>query len=284
MSVLTMSVLTAVLAHASVDGDEPLTSAPISLEPLWVADGFDAPESVLVLEDGTLLVANVGGEGADRDGNGRIAHVGADGAMIDPHWAAGLDAPKGMAVHDGVLHVTDIDRVVRFDLESAQPLGAIAIEGAGFLNDAAALPGQGVIVADSATRRIHLIEGGAASVWFESEAVSGLNGLFVEDDRVLVAAMDDHLYAIDVATRAAAVLTEGISNGDGVAPAPGGGYLVSSWPGRVFHWSEETGLTTLVDERDDGVFQNDFAVSGDILYVPNWMPGTVTAWRIGPAD
>lgn len=261
-----------------VAGSPGLTQPP-ALVPTWTLEGFDAPESVLVLDDGRLVVSNVTGEADARDGTGYLSLVSAEGEVLQQRWLTGLDAPKGLAVQGGVLHVADIDRVARFDLASEERLEDVAVSGAGFLNDAAVLGEAGVLVSDSATGRVYLISGGEAEIWFESEAVAGLNGLFVEPGRILVAAMDGHLYAIDRETRTHEVLVSELGNGDGIAALPGGGYVLSAWPGELFYWDGAGELVPLADTREAPVYQNDLTVVDRRVYVPNWLPGTLTAWR-----
>lgn len=116
--------------------------------------GFDGPWSALhdVVAD-MYLVSNVNGQPLAKDGNGYISRVRPDGAM-ERHWLRSgvggvmLHAPKGMAIHAGVLHVADIDGVRRFDAASGAPRGEIAIPGASFLDDLAVGPDGSVYVTD----------------------------------------------------------------------------------------------------------------------------------------
>src|SRR5690348_11623701 len=80
--------------------------------PVWQVDGLASPESVALGPDGrTLFVANVGGEGEVRDGNGFISRVSTGGKLLQRQWITGLDAPKGATVAGGKLYVSDIDRL-----------------------------------------------------------------------------------------------------------------------------------------------------------------------------
>ena len=75
-------------------------------------------------------------------------------------------------------------------------------------------------------------------------------------------------------------IATGMINADGVGLVPGGGYLVSSWPGQIHYVAEDGTVTTLLDTTEAGILQNDLSMFGDTVIVPNWVPGTVTAWKV----
>ena len=57
------------------------------------------PESVV--QDpatGALYVSNIAGAIMQKDGNGFIAKLSADGKLIEREWVKGLNAPTGLAV------------------------------------------------------------------------------------------------------------------------------------------------------------------------------------------
>jgi len=118
--------------------------------------GFATPESVLhdTVHD-LYLVANINGGATEKDGNGFISRLRPDGSIAALKWidglnaAVALDAPKGMALHEDALFVTDIDTVRAFDLESGQPLGNLTVPDAVFLNDIAAASDGTLYVTDS---------------------------------------------------------------------------------------------------------------------------------------
>ena len=83
-----------------------------------VADvGLSTPESVLHDAGADVyLVSNINGSPLEKDGNGFISRLAPDGSVLALKWIDGeaqgitLNAPKGMAIQDGVLFVAAIDR------------------------------------------------------------------------------------------------------------------------------------------------------------------------------
>jgi hypothetical protein len=257
------------------------TLAVPTLAPLWVAEGFQGPEGAAMAADGSYYISNVFGDSGAKDGNGYIAKLSSGGVIVERYWSAKLNAPKGMAILDGTLYVTDIDRVVMIDAETGSRKGQIPIEGALFLNDATVWNGQ-VFVSDSGSARIHVLDGETASVWMEDEVLMGVNGLLGDADRMLVSTMTaGDLLSLD-ADRNVSRIATGMEDGDGIGLVPGGGYLVSSWPGQVHYAGEDGTVTTLLDTTGDEtpITQNDLTVFGDVVIVPNLRNGSVTAWKV----
>ena len=258
------------------------TASAVELEPLWTAADLPNPESVVAAPDGeSLFVSNVNGAPDARDGNGTISRLSLDGAVIDPRWAAGLHAPKGMAVLDGRLFVSDIDALVEIDLADGRLVARHPVEGAGFLNDVAVAPDGSVLVSDSARARIHAWRDGRMSAWLEHEEWLGaVNGLLAEPSRLVVSTMRGRLLAVDWASKEISVLAEGLGDGDGIAALGDGRYLVSEWPGRLFAVAGDGTNAVVLDTRAEKRYLNDFLLLGDRLYMPNIEPGAVRAYRV----
>lgn len=260
------------------------TRAP-DFDPLWRTDGLDNPESVIADGRGGYIVSNVNGGGGEANGDGYLARLDAHGRPVEPRrWVTGLNAPKGLALADSRLFVTDIDTLVEIDAESGGILARHPVDGARFLNDAAAHDGR-ILISDSGTGRIHLFDGETMTLWLEDPALAGVNGLWPEDDRLLATTMErGEILAIDWHSRSVEALADGLQNADGIAPAAPGGYIVSQWPGDVWYWREGEAPVHLVERQDPPVLMNDLTVHGELVVIPHWQPGAVSAWRLSCSD
>ncbi len=249
--------------------------------PVWQLSGLAEPESVAAGPDGrTLYVANVGGEGEVKDGNGFISRVSTGGKLLERQWVTGLDAPKGAVVAGGKLYVSDIDRLVEIDIPAGKVAARYPIPGAKFLNDVAVAPDGSVLVSDSDTARIFALKDGKVSVWSDSPELKAVNGLMAEPDRLVVTTMQGKLLAIDYPARTVKVLATGLGDADGVTAADGDNYFVGEWPGRLFRVTPDGKAQVLMDTRKKGAYINDFIRVGDLLIVPSWEPGKVSAYRV----
>ncbi|WP_133162250.1 hypothetical protein [Hyphococcus luteus] len=272
------------ISAAACSAEKPAASENIApaqpeLKQLWLAEGFSAPEGSAAAPGGGYFISNVAGEGPDKDGEGWISLISADGAMITERFADGFNAPKGMAVLDGVLYIADIDRVRMIDAASGEDKGDIAVEGAKFLNDATVWNGA-VYVSDSLTNSILKIEDGAASVWITDDRLGKVNGVLGAGETLYAVTMDTgSLYVVDAQGRLTEI-ANGMMTADGVGLVEDDGWLVSTVVGEIFYVSPEGEPTKLIDTREAGISQNDLNVYGDIAIAPNWRPGTVTAWKI----
>ncbi len=248
------------------------------LEQVWLIDGFAQPEGVAVYGD-TLLISNISGEVTEKDGEGWISRVSMNGEVLEAKWVEGLNAPKGMAVRGNILFVADIDEYHTINADTGEILNTFAIEGSKFLNDVTVW-GGGVYASDSGDASIYQLDENGSKRWLEDERLDGVNGLLGMGDDLIISTMTEGLLLSASGGRTLTGIATGMTNGDGIAALPGGEYLVSSWPGQIWHVSDQGETTALLDTEADGILQNDLTGVGELIVVPNLNPGTVTAWRL----
>jgi len=132
------------------------------------AAGMKTPESVRYDAAQDLwFVSNINGNPSQKDGNGFIVRLTADGVAMDstPFIEGGkksvtLNAPKGMAIVGDTLWVADIDAVRAFNAKTGAPVASIDIKGAAFLNDVVAGPDGSIYITDTG---VHFNEKGEMS-------------------------------------------------------------------------------------------------------------------------
>lgn len=169
-----------------------------------------SPESALRV-GGSLYVSNLGAEPAPTkvDGDGFIARLSPQGEVLEPRFLprqGALNAPKGMAALGGRLCVTDIDRVVGFDLDGREQVFELSLReaGAGSLNDLA-VRDERLLVSDTQLGRIFEIDPAKGSYRVLVKHAPGANGLVYDapTQRLYVAGYGEsgRLGYVDLASR-----------------------------------------------------------------------------------
>jgi len=221
------------------------------LEQVWISTGFDRPEGVAVYKD-TLLISNISGEGAAKDGVGWISRVSMDGEMLEEKWVEGLNAPKGMAVRGNILFVADIDAYHTINADTGERLNTYEIEGAGFMNDVTVW-NTDVFASDSSGASIYQLDENGYKLWLQDDQMDGINGLLGQGDNLIISTMTEGLLLSAGGGRDLIEIATGMKNSDGIAALPDGEYVVSSWPGQIWHVASDGSVTKLLDTEADGI-------------------------------
>src|SRR5688572_14939473 len=274
---------------------------------LWtIATDLAAPESVYYdATSNSLFVSNINGQILEKDGNGYISRLTAEGKVVNAKWATGLNGPKGMRSVGGTLWVSDIDEVVGIEIASGRITARVRVDGAQFLNDLATAPDGTVYVVDSNLSRIYAVKDGKSSIFVEgAEAVEQPNGLLVDGNRLILgtlgpapvpgaarggggggrgrgAAPSGKLLAFDLATRARTQVTmEPVGGIDGIEPDGRGGYLLTDVFGtRLLHVAPGGAVRTLITFPQGGA---DFGYIGArrLAIVPFLFGNSVAAYDL----
>ncbi len=250
----------------------PKAPADLAPVPLWSTAGFSAPESV-VYDAGskTYFVSNVAGAPDGKDGKGWISKVGLSGKISRPQWVRGLHAPKGMRLNGPFLWVTDIDRVIVFDIRTGQRVQTYTVEGAKFLNDIEVAGALCMAISDMATGKIHTIckgdskydkNGTVRGAAVEGAQLEHPNGLVALDTgKFLIAGWGPgmkgdfstdrpgRILEMDLPAKHVKPWNEAtLGNLDGIEVDDKGGVFVSDWmAGKVFHVSKEGRCHTILE-------------------------------------
>lgn len=254
--------------------------AQTKLTQLWVSsEKLPTPESVLYLPAADeLLVSLIDGDGAEKDGRGGVAKLNTDGTLKDATWVEGLNAPKGMALHDGLLYLADIDEVVIIEYNTGETKNVIGIPGSVFLNDVAAGEDGKIYISDTRNGEIYVLENEQPSLYMEE--VPNVNGLRVIDGS-LFALAGKELWKIDAEKNKTVVTSDIELDADGLEPVGDGSFLVTCWPGQIYHITADGQTTKLLDVQgemntaDLGYNQKD-----RVLYVPTFLKDSVVAYRL----
>lgn len=247
---------------------------------LWeTADSLMTNESVLFDEaTGAIYVSNI--EGQDplgKDGKGSIGIISQDGKIVNASWVSGLNAPKGMAISDGKLYVTDIDELVEIDIANAKIANKWKVEGAKFLNDAAAHNGT-VYFTDMNTGKVHAYSNGAITT--VSEGHTSINGIAVGSDGTIYGLDESGLKKWN-ADGTTTLINSKITGGDGLILLGDGNYVASRWVGEIWFANDST-ETLMVDTKavESNTADIGYNPAEKIVYVPTFFKNKVAAYKL----
>lgn len=252
-----------------------------TLEKVWeTSTEMKTPESVLYdAERDIIFVSNINENPSEKDGNGFITILNPDGSVKVFKWIENLSAPKGMAIFDGRLYVSDIDQLVEIDIENGKIIKKYDAPDAVFLNDVAACMNGMIFVTDTRTAKIHVLNKGNFSVWMEGEPFKSPNGLFTEKGKLYVG--DENIYEVDVPSKKITKIISDAGGVDGLEKNNAGEFVFSNWPGRIFiHTDGKT--IKLHDSTDEEIntADIDFALKYNWILVPTFFDNRIVAYKI----
>jgi len=291
MKNLLILLCTAFLMISCNTSKSPDTGAAVDIDPTWSLTEVWKTDTVMrtcesVLYDAprrVLYVSCINGAPAEKNGKGFISKLGLDGSVESLNWITGLNAPKGMGVDGNLLYVTDIDQLVIIDIEKAEIIEKINVEGTTFMNDVGIGADGTVYFTGSDTGIIWMYENGEVKRWI-TDGLSRPNGLFIEKSRVMLTSSGSaDLKIIDKATGEYEVVTTEIGHGDGIEyTGEEGHYLTSSWSGEVFLIFPDFSKVSLLKTSDQEINSADigFNLEEQLVYIPTFFDNRVVAYRL----
>ncbi len=195
---------------------------------------FDVPESVYYYaEDEVLFVSNVSGKPTEKNGRGFVSKLTTGGDIINLKWVAGINAPKGMAVLNRKLYVTDIDRIAIINIDKGVVEKFIEVPGAGFLNDMVFDSVGNLYVSDMTGNAVYRYSNERVEKWLSSvELLSRPNGMAFENGMVLIGT-DNGLLKVNPQIKQVELFVNNEGGIDGLIPLGNNRYLVSDWYGKI---------------------------------------------------
>ncbi|MFN3996665.1 SMP-30/gluconolactonase/LRE family protein [Algoriphagus sp.] len=255
------------------------TKSP-SLTLLWeTEDSLPTNESVLYDDaTGTIYVSTIGGlDPQAKDKKGSIAIIDKDGKIVNPVWVGGLNSPKGMAISNGKLYVTDIDELVEIDIAKEKVSNSWKVEGAEFLNDVAAHNGI-VYFTDMNTGKVHTYADGKISTIYEGNET--INGIAVSKNGTIYG-LDGSGLKMWHSDGTSMMLNTNVTGGDGLVVLEDGNFVASRWQGEIWFISED-GETKMLDTKDAESNTADicYNIKDQIIYVPTFFKNKVAAYKL----
>lgn len=253
-----------------------------SFDKVWETEKvFKTPESVLYdAHRNQIYVSNIVGKPTVKDNNGFISLLNTNGTVKKLNWVNGMNAPKGMALIDSLLYVTDIDRIVTININQAKILKIIDVEGASFLNDIVALPTGKLIISDMAMNHLLIFDGSKATIWLEDDLLISPNGLAYYNESLYVGT-DNKLLKVNPDSKKIKVHIKETGPIDGLIPLGMNKFVVSDWSGRIII-AELNDKIVLQNTANLGIQAADlgFLPEEKIVLIPTFFDNRVVARKL----
>jgi len=222
--------------------------APGLNEPLNTENAYDAPDQVIWhAPSKTWFVSNLGGGiSLEKDSYGWITRTDQKGNVIHPFWIGkeeGMHAPSGMTLTDDYLYVCDREGVHEIDIKKREIVNFYPLPGAEFINDIARASNGDLYISDFFGNRIYKLPADTrkSEVWLETEKLQAPDGLYLDNDRLIIASWGvlsnpgtfetsklGDLSSVDLKTREITTLVKEVGNLEGITKA-GKYYYITDW-------------------------------------------------------
>ncbi len=247
---------------------------------VWETDSVMTTAESTLYDSGNniIYVSNIDGHHSEKDGKGFISVLKPDGSISKLDWLTGLNAPKGMAILDGSLYVTDIDELVQVNIASSSVVNRYPVQDAAFLNDAAT-DGKNIYFSDTETGRVHVLENGTVNL--VTEGMDGINGLAFNQAGQLFILDGKGLHKYIMADKNTESLNDVVTGGDGLVVVDDSTFIASRWQGEIYlirNGKEHL----LLDTKSEGsnTADIDYVPSQKLVLVPTFMKNRVAAYKL----
>ncbi len=259
-----------------------------SLDVKWKIDGLAKPESVIYdrLTD-SIYVSNINGEALELDKNGFISKISINGNIIEKNWVKGLDGPKGMAIYNNFLFVSDINKIWKISLKDKKMV-AFKINDAGFLNDLTVDSKGNIYASDMFKNQIYILKDKNILIW--KKLLFSPNGLIIDKDNLVVAQWGSvtnnfetktsgYLVKINLKTRDVEKFfsTRPIGNLDGIVFNKEVGFLATDWVNGKLFSINELGIATLLKKLNKGSADLEIVMHKDLILIPQMLDNSLIA-------
>jgi hypothetical protein len=187
MKISAFLVTLSIIASFKVSGQDELIYVSDQFEKIWeTEDTFRKPESVCFDTNSEhFYVSNINGSPNVKDNDGFISKLSKTGEIIQLQWIKGLHAPKGMAIHNNLLYVTDIDHLVVIDIESSKIKDRIFIPKSSFLNDLVIDNEGHIYMTDTFSRKLFKYQNNKVDILLDEE-LNYPNGLAIQEGQLII--------------------------------------------------------------------------------------------------
>lgn len=253
------------------------------LEKVWTTETtLTTNESALYNEDLDLVfVTCMGPIRNEVNGDGFISQINLDGEIVKLKWLTGLNDPKGMAIRDGKMYVSDLTELLVVDIKTAtvekrytDPEGI-----SDYFNDVTVTDDGKVFVTFSHGKHIYSLIDGDFKMWLSDPVLESINGIWAKGDKLYGGFHT--LVEIDIETKAITELIQDAGGIDGIETLGNDRFIYSNWAGRV--WVAEKGKAIKLLDTSEEELQAadlDYIPGKNLVLLPTFFGNKVVAYKL----
>lgn len=256
-----------------------------TLTKIWETDTLiSTPESVVFdTKSKALYVACINGAPTATNEKSFISKLDLNGKITQLKVTENLHAVKGLDVLDGKIYVAEIFKLVEIDAKTGQVLHKYEVPNATFLNGVSVDQKNKVVYfTDMRSDRLWKLEKGQLVKVAEGAPLKTPNGVFFENDKLIIGNGDGKILALDLKTQQYATIAEGMGGLDGILSDGQKGYFATEWRGKIWHINPEGKTQLLLDtvEAKMNTADIEYIPSQKILLVPTFWKNKVIAYKV----
>lgn len=256
-----------------------------TLTKIWETDTLiSTPESVVFdTKSKALYVACINGAPTATNEKSFISKLDLNGKITQLKVTENLHAVKGLDVLDGKIYVAEIFKLVEIDARTGQVLHKYEVPNATFLNGVSVDQKNKVVYfTDMRSDRLWKLEKGQLVKVAEGTPLKTPNGVFFENDKLIIGNGDGKILALDLKTQQYATIAEGMGGLDGILSDGQKGYFATEWRGKIWHINPEGKTQLLLDtvEAKMNTADIEYIPSQKILLVPTFWKNKVIAYKV----
>lgn len=256
-----------------------------TLTKIWETDTLiSTPESVVFdTKSKSLYVACINGAPTATNEKSFISKLDLNGKITQLKVTENLHAVKGLDVLDGKIYVAEIFKLVEIDAKTGQVLHKYEVPNATFLNGVSVDQKNKVVYfTDMRSDRLWKLEKGQLVKVAEGAPLKTPNGVFFENDKLIIGNGDGKILALDLKTQQYATIAEGMGGLDGILSDGQKGYFATEWRGKIWYINPEGKTQLLLDtvEAKMNTADIEYIPSQKILLVPTFWKNKVIAYKV----
>ena len=256
-----------------------------TLTKIWETDTLiSTPESVVFdTKSKALYVACINGAPTATNEKSFISKLDLNGKITQLKVTENLHAVKGLDVLDGKIYVAEIFKLVEIDDKTGKVIQKYEVPNATFLNGVSVDKKNKIVYfTDMRSDRLWKLEKGQLVKVAEGAPLKTPNGVFFENDKLIIGNGDGKILALDLKTQQYATIAEGMGGLDGILSDGQKGYFATEWRGKIWHINPEGKTQLLLDTVDAKMNTADieYIPSQKTLLVPTFWKNKVIAYKV----